>query len=289
MNVIDRNGFGDTTTLVIGASGLLGPYLMRSAARLGPVTGLSRRGPDVECDLLDFAAVRRWLRENPPKVVIYAAALTDVDYCQSAAELADALHRQAVANVVDGLPDGVQLVYISTDQVYPDTPGPHKEETTSPVNIYGKSKLAGEYAALEYPGALVLRANLFGPSLTPGRQSLSDFMLEKLTTKSELTLFKDVLFSPLHIETLSDLVTELISKNVEGVFNIGCREGKSKMEFGYALARHFQLPLTRVKEVDSTMLPGRVRRIKDMCMDVGKLEKVLNRRLPTLFEEISKL
>ena len=284
-----RASSGDTTTLIMGASGLLGPYLLRAAVPLGAALGLSRSGPDVKCDLLDFSAVRRCLSQIAPSVIIYAAALTDVDRCEREPDLAEALHCQAVENVIDALHDDAKFVYISTDQVYPDTPGPHHENTIGPINVYGKSKLSGENAALVHPGTLVLRANLFGPSMTPGRQSLSDFMLDKLKSQSELTLFKDALFSPLHMATLSEIAIELIAANIHGVFNIGCREGMSKMEFGYTLARHFQMPVTNVKEVESARVPGRVPRIKDMRMDVGKLEKTLNRKLPTLLDEVSKL
>lgn len=276
--------------LIIGATGLLGPYLCRSVRQAGirPI-GMSRRGPDVELDLLDDQGVQRWLSENRPEYLIYAAALTDVDRCEREPDLADALHRRAVESVLSALRPEQTFVYISTDQVYPDTPGLHREDEVGPVNVYGDSKLAGEHAALQRERALILRTNLFGPSLTPGRNSLSDFMVERLRQQQDLSLFKDALFSPLHLQTLADLSVELAVNGARGVFNLGCRDGMSKMDFGYALARHFDLPTDNVSEVISSNLPGRVRRIKDMRMDVSRVENQLDRMMPTLLQEVAKL
>ncbi len=279
----------NTLAVVMGASGLLGPYLMEAAGSRNTVVGVSRRGPEVQLDLLDFHAVRCWLRETRPSLVIYAAALTDVDRCEREPALADALHRQAVENVQAALREDASLVYISTDQVYPDTPGPHREVHTGPINVYGHSKLEGENAALQHPGSLVVRTNLFGPSHTAWRQSLSDFMRYKFSTGEPVSLFRDVLFTPLQLSTLAHLVMRLVTMDIHGVFNLGSRDGMSKMEFGYAIASHFGLPTDQVKEVDSSTLPGRVHRIKDMRMDVSRVEQTLNTRMPTLLEEIAKL
>lgn len=276
-------------TLIVGASGLLGPYLMRAAEGLGPVVGLSRGGPDIAADCRDRCVMARVLRQVRPDAVIFAAALTDVERCEREPASADALNRGALADLVELLAAGTRLVYISTDQVYPDRPGLHRETATGPVNVYGRSKLAGEAAALRSPGALVLRTNLFGPSMTPGRTSLSDFMIDRLRSGEELRLFKDVLFSPLHLNTLSELVVELMAMRAEGVLNLGCRDGASKMAFGYLLAEHLGLPLRNVLEVEAARLSARAPRPLDMRLDVGRLEAVLNRRLPTLTEEVSKL
>jgi len=277
------------TTLVIGASGLLGPYLMRSLARLGPVIGLSRHGPDVACDCRDASALRRVLDEVRPRVVIYAVALTDVDRCEREPALADALNRGGAQHLVDAIGDDVKPVYVSTDQVYPDAGSPHAEPGVGPINVYGRSKLAGEGAVLGHPRALIPRTNLFGPSLTPGRQSLSDYMLERLRLGAELNLFSDSYFSPLHMATLSLIIAELIELDAAGVFNLGSREGMSKMEFGYLLARRFGLSTGHTVQVESSMFAGRAPRPRDMRMDVSRLEQLLGRRLPTLVEEVNKL
>ncbi|HZS63057.1 MAG TPA: SDR family oxidoreductase [Xanthobacteraceae bacterium] len=275
--------------LITGATGLLGDYLRDACASEGPVATTGGHGGDRPCDLRDHEAVRSLLADTAPDVVLHAAALTDIERCERAPAEAFAINRDAAANIAACLPPPAQMVFISTDQVYPDTPGPHGEEVTGPVNVYGQSKLAGEQAALAHPGALVLRTNFFGPARRAGRESLSDFVVRTLSSGQAVTLFSDILFSPLHMATLSGLLVELVRRRTTGLFNAGCRNGASKADFAFAIARHKKLQTGTAKIGHSESLPGRAPRPKDMRLDVRRLETVLGRRMPTLQEEIAKL
>lgn len=268
-------------TLVTGATGRLGPYLARAAAVAGEVVTTSRSGG---CDLTDQAAVARLLADVDPSVVLHAAAMTDVDACEARPDEADALNRAAVEHLARHLPSGRPLVLISTDQVYPDSAGPHGEDRVGPVNIYGKSKLAGESAALERSDSLVLRVNFFGP---PG--SLSDFFVRAFAAGRPVTLFDDVWFSPLRAETLAGLVVQAAAAGLTGVFNVGSRDGMTKAQFALALAAHAGLPTTSATVARSSALAGRAPRPLDLRMDVTRFERALNLTLPTLAEEIASL
>ena len=275
--------------LITGATGLLADYLVEACRSHGEVTTTARSGGDRRCDLSDAAATRALLADTAPGVVIHAAGLTDVDRCERAPDEAYAVNRDAAANIAAVLSPAARVVFISTDQVYPDQPGPHAEENTAPVNVYGRSKLEGERAALSHPGALVLRTNFFGKSRRSGRHSLSDFVIESLTACRPVAFFSDVLFSPLHMSTLASLVAELVNEGAKGVFNVGCREGKSKAEFALTIARHKGLATERVRLGVSSDVPGRAPRPHDLRLNVSSIETILGRSMPTLEEEIRKL
>ena len=275
--------------LITGATGLLADYLVEACRSHGEVTTTARSGGDRRCDLSDAAATRALLADTAPGVVIHAAGLTDVDRCERAPDEAYAVNRDAAANIAAVLSPAARVVFISTDQVYPDQPGPHAEENAAPVNVYGRSKLEGERAALSHPGALVLRTNFFGKSRRSGRHSLSDFVIESLTACRPVAFFSDVLFSPLHMSTLASLVAELVNEGAKGVFNVGCREGKSKAEFALTIARHKGLATERVRLGVSSDVPGRAPRSHDLRLNVSSIETILGRSMPTLEEEIRKL
>ncbi len=277
------------SVLVTGATGLLGPYLVEVATRLGSVLTTSLHGGDVPCDLTKADATKRLCALVNPRIVIHTAALTQVDACEADQLAATRLNRGIVENLVHALPADAELVHISTDQVYPDTPGPHDEDEVGPVNAYGRSKLAGEEIAPRHARPIVLRPPSFGPSRTPGRASLSDFVVETLTHRQPVTLFRDSLFSPLQMKTLSALVMECLEAGVHGVFNLGSREGTSKLEFGLAVARHLGLPTDSASPGNSRDLPGRAPRAVDLRMSVARIEASLGRAMPTLHEEIQKL
>jgi dTDP-4-dehydrorhamnose reductase len=275
--------------LVTGAQGLLGPYLVQALRDQATVVTTSRRGSDRPCDLLDPEAVRTLLAEVQPQHVIHAAAMTNVDQCEVDPTAANAGNCQTTAHLAESMPRGCRLLYVSTDQVYPDAAGPHVEGTEAPINAYGRSKLAGERSALGHPGALVARTNLFGPSITPGRASLSDFVASSLAAGKQITLFRDVLFSPLHIATLAALLAEMTLTGLSGVFNVGSRDGLSKADFGLAVARRLGLSTDSVRIGLSSEMASRAPRTLDLRLSVARVEAALGRSMPTCEQEISRL
>lgn len=275
--------------LLLGATGLLGPYLGDAAAALGSVTRSGFRGGDVACDATDPAALAALVGDATPDLTVNAIGYTDVDGCENDPALADRLNRQVVANIVAAAPADATLLHISTDQVYPGTDAPYGEDVTDPINEYGRSKRAGETEALRHPNALVLRVNFFGPSQTPGRKSLSDWMIASLANGDPMTLFEDSLFSPLHLESVGRFAMQAVERGLRGVYNLGCRDGASKADFGYAIARHLGLDAGNASRGISADMPGRARRPKDMRMDVGRIEAALGCAMPTLGDEIRRL
>lgn len=275
--------------LITGATGLLSDDLIEACGRHGAVTTTARSGGDRRCDLTDRAAVRALLFDVAPDIVVHAAGLTDVDRCEREPDEAMGVNRDTGANIAGALSPSAHIVFVSTDQVYPDIPGPHAEDAVAPVNVYGRSKLAGEQAVLRHPGALVLRTNFFGPSRREGRASLSDFVIRSLTARQNATFFSDILFSPLHMTTLAGLVVEAVERGLTGVFNAGCRDGASKADFAMSVARHKGLQTGTSRVGASTVMPDRAPRPRDMRMAVGRIEQAIGRPMPTLDEEVAKL
>jgi dTDP-4-dehydrorhamnose reductase len=275
--------------LVTGATGLFAPFAIEAASTIGDVFTTSRSGGDVRCDLTDIAQVENLIAEAQPTIVIHGAAMTDVDGCQKDPAAAMRANKLATRNIADSLADDTQLIYLSTDQVYPDIPGPHVEGTEAPVNAYGQSKLAGEAPVLKRKGGIVARTSFFGRSRTPGRASLSDFVADNLAAGTPINLFTDILFSPLHATTLASVLMEMVGNHLTGVFNVASRSGMSKGDFGLGVAEHLGLQSDTTTLSTSAVIPGRAPRPSDLRMNPTKLEQTLGRSMPTLAEEIAKL
>ena len=275
--------------LVTGASGLLGPYVVEAAGRLGTVVTTARCTGDIECDLTRPDEVRRLILGVEPDVVIHLAAATDVDACERNSEWAMALNARATALLAANMNANVRIVNVSTDQVYPDTSGPHDETSPAPVNVYGRTKLEGEAPIVARPNGLVVRTNLFGPSCVPGRRSFSDFIVQNLREGNDVTFFEDVFFSPLHVESLASMIVEAVECGLSGVYNLGSREGMSKKDFAFALAKHLKLDTASARIGRSSAVKGRAPRTHDLRLDVSRAEKAFGRTQPTLLDEIRKL
>jgi dTDP-4-dehydrorhamnose reductase len=218
------------------------------------------------------------------------AALTDVDACERDKHSAYSANVSTVRNIVAWLKEeGTKshLVQISTDQLY-DGPGPHREADVVVTNAYAESKLSAESVAMAVPST-VLRTNFFGPSECAGRVSLSDWILASLRARKLITVFEDIQFSPLSMSTLNELIGIVLLRRPIGIFNVGSREGMSKADFAFAIAKRMQLDTHTMNRGMSSTLKLSAYRPKDMRMDSGLFETTLSLRLPTLQHEIDAM
>jgi dTDP-4-dehydrorhamnose reductase len=141
---------------VLGAGGQLGTAFrsVYPGARFVDRSGL---------DLADTGAIADRLAGLSPTAIVNCAAYTAVDRAEDEEELAHRVNGQAVGSLARFAADaGIPLVTYSTDYVFPgDATVPYVEsDRTDPVNAYGRSKLAGEEAALAiHSGALVIRTS----------------------------------------------------------------------------------------------------------------------------------
>lgn len=93
-------------------------------------------------------AVKTYMEENRPDVVLHCAALSNTWYCEQHSEESHRVNVQGTVRIAKACKlTGAKLVFMSSDQVYNGTPllGPLKEEDVlQPVNIYGQHKLECE-------------------------------------------------------------------------------------------------------------------------------------------------
>ncbi|MBD3257398.1 dTDP-4-dehydrorhamnose reductase [candidate division GN15 bacterium] len=137
-----------TRILVTGAKGQLGMDVVKVLSPSHDVTGV-----DVaELDIRQKDAVEVLVRETAPRVVVHAAAYTDVDGCESDHETAIAVNRDGTRYVAAACREtGARLIYISTDYVFDGEKDSayHEDDPAHPKTVYGMSKLAGEKAVWE--------------------------------------------------------------------------------------------------------------------------------------------
>ena len=133
-------------TLILGSNGQLGRSLISSQWDTDVVILSPTRN---ELDVTNFENVNNFLSESKPDVVINATAWTNVPAAESDPDGAHKLNSEAVGNLASQCRlIGALLVHVSTDYVFSGQKlVPYTEsDATSPLNVYGKSKLAGEKA-----------------------------------------------------------------------------------------------------------------------------------------------
>jgi len=147
--------------LLVGNNGQLGWELAHVLPRLGSVITASRHDADHYLDLEDSDSIAALIRAVHPDVIVNAAAYTDVERAEDDKPQAMQINATApgimaqLAREFDSL-----LVHYSTDYVFDgESTSPYTEtDAPRPLNVYGRSKLAGEQAIESAGGAhLILR------------------------------------------------------------------------------------------------------------------------------------
>jgi dTDP-4-dehydrorhamnose reductase len=131
--------------LLTGKNGQVGWELQRTLATLGNVIALDRQG----LDMANPDSIRRALREHQPQIIVNAAAYTAVDKAEQEPDLAMAINGTAPGILAEEAKRlGAALVHYSTDYVFDGNKNaPYVEEDAPhPLNVYGKTKWAGEQA-----------------------------------------------------------------------------------------------------------------------------------------------
>ena len=242
-------------------------------------------------DLENEQALEKELIRIKPDILINAAGLTNVEECESKPQEADKINA-IVPGVLARLSKklNIYFVHISTDHLFDGTKSFQREEDCiSPINEYGKSKAKGEQEVLKNNNeALIVRTNFFGWG-TQYRKSFSDIIISSLRSNKKIILFEDVFYTPILIETLFEILIDILNLNTTGVINIVSTEKITKYKFGILLAQTFGLHTKNItcgSIIDNKKLAIRP---KDMSLINQKLIALLKIQIPTLEKQIVRL
>jgi dTDP-4-dehydrorhamnose reductase len=131
--------------LLTGKNGQVGGELLQLLPQLGEVVAPGRE----QLDLSKPGDIRRTILEVRPQLIVNAAAYTAVDRAETDQTMAQTINQEAPGLMaVEAKKIGAILLHYSTDYVFDGTKKvPYDEaDSASPINIYGKTKFAGEQA-----------------------------------------------------------------------------------------------------------------------------------------------
>ena len=203
--------------LVTGASGQLGYDVERELERRGiEHLGTSSR----ELDITDRAAVEHLMQSYRPDAVVHCAAYTKVDLAEDEPERCWAVNADGTRNMAAACrKTGAKMLYISTDYVFPGTGEQFRrtDDPVSPVNTYGRSKLAGELAvqSLLEKYFIVRISWVFGKN----GNNFVKTMLRLAETKAELSVVCDQIGSPTYTADLAPLLCDMVQTERYGVYH----------------------------------------------------------------------
>ena len=179
--------------------------------------------PYVSLDITDADAVNKVLGEMKPDAVIHCAAWTAVDAAEDE-DKKDTVRRvneegtRNIANACKAL--DCKMIYISTDYVFNgqgETPWTPDCKDYAPLNVYGETKLAGEFAVAQTLEKyfIVRIAWVFGLN---GKNFIKT-MLNVGKSHSQLKVVNDQIGTPTYTLDLARLLVDMIETEKYGYYH----------------------------------------------------------------------
>lgn len=264
--------------LVFGRNGQVGSELTRALRAIGDVTALGR----AELDLTNPDAIRAIIRAAKPDVIVNAAAYTAVDKAESEPELAMQINAVAPGVMAEeALRLGALLVHYSTDYVFDGAkPAAYTEsDIPNPLNVYGRTKLAGEQA-IQATGAAHYILRTSWVYAAKGANFLNT-ILRLARERPELRIVNDQTGAPTWARAIADLTARLLAAGIRskepsyGLYHLTASGAVTWFGFAQAILAEAQQTLglvpPRLIPITTTEYPLPARRPANSRLDTTKL------------------
>lgn len=268
--------------LQFGRTGQVATAVQAAAGGTVEVIALSR----ADCDLQDPEAVRAAILAADCGLVLNTAAFTHVDPAEARPDEAFAVNAAAPGVMAAACAErDLPFVHLSTDAVFDGlTDRPYVEtDAARPINVYGRSKLAGEQAVLVHPKAVVLRVSWVFSRY--GRNYVS-FMLRLAREREVLKIVADQFGTPTDGEALAAFLIATAPRWAAaangdpafGLFHFANAGETSRFDFAKAAIDRDPLAKARLERTSQAAFAEPAPRPPRSPLDTGKLQKVFGFR-----------
>jgi dTDP-4-dehydrorhamnose reductase len=209
--------------LLIGANGQLGRDLLKVFREAGdtvvPVT-------HAQVDVCSRDRVAEIMAQASPDVVVSTAAFHKVEECEEKPEQAFQVNGSGAMNLALACQrSGAVLANFSTDYVFDGRKNGAYEEIDlpSPLNVYGVSKVVGEYLIAAYAERhfIIRTCGLYGVAGSRGRGgNFVETMIKKAMAGDAIRVVDDQVLTPTYTADLAEATRKLILTGNHGLYHI---------------------------------------------------------------------
>ena len=285
--------------LLTGSNGQVGFELNKKLSALGEVIATDRE----ELDLTNLDAIKNFINQTRPDIIINPAAYTAVDKAESEPELAyqiNTLAPEVLASMAAEL--DIPLVHFSTDYVFDGLKKEAYVETdlTNPQSVYGKTKCDGEEKVRKYPKHIILRTSwVFG---SHGNNFLKT-MLRLMQEKDSLNIISDQWGNPASATMLAGVTFKIVDtilkdKNFKdyGTYHI-TNDGETNW-FDYASLLSSELiklnlkvkcAPDKIQPILTSEYPTAAKRPPNSRLNTDKIKKTFMLELPHWESEVKRV
>lgn len=276
--------------LLLGAGGQVGGGLRRLLQNAYELHTPS----STELNLEDSAALAAFVRRLSPQLIINAAAYTAVDRAEQEPDRAMAVNARApevLAREAAAL--DAALIHYSTDYVFDGEKSSAytEEDPPSPLNTYGRSKLAGDEAVQAQGGAYLIFRTSWVYSFSGANFLLT--MRRLLRERDELKVVDDQVGAPTWAEAIATTSVNILGQGADnpvefigrqrGLYNLSCAGQTSWCGFAAAIREYMarsESDLARLVAIPSEQYPTPARRPRYSILDNSLLRQRFGIGLP---------
>ncbi|HKP46378.1 MAG TPA: dTDP-4-dehydrorhamnose reductase [Pyrinomonadaceae bacterium] len=203
---------------IVGAGGLVGSEFTRQLSTQHDVLSFSHD----DLDITDRIAVERTMRNERPALIINCAVL-GVDSCEMNPPLALSVNVNGAENLARAAATiDAEIVHLSSNYVFDGrrsngaayTP----DDAPDPINVYGKTKLAGERAVKDTsPRSFIIRTSwVFGLN----KENFFSAAPRRLRAKQQISAIIDVFANCTYAPDLVARIMEIVSRGSHGTYHV---------------------------------------------------------------------
>lgn len=217
-----------------------------------------------------------------PDLIIHAGAYTAVDKAEEDQVNADLVNHLACEEIAQYCHlHGTRLIAISTDYVFDGSSTSALTETaqTAPINVYGRTKLAGEQAIQKWcPDAIIIRTSWVYS--TYGKNFVKT-MCRLMTERDEVSVINDQIGSTTYAKDLAVALLKIADSAQweAGVYHYSNEGEISWYDFAVAI-RDFRSFDCQVKPIPTSAYPTPARRPKYSLLDKSKIKRIFGVEVP---------
>ncbi|OHD75676.1 MAG: hypothetical protein A2V99_11415 [Spirochaetes bacterium RBG_16_67_19] len=239
-------------------------------------------------DLLDTPALKSLFDHIRPDVVVHAAALSDIDFCEAHRDQAERVN-VAVTRVLAELCREMnsRMIYFSSDSVFDGETGNYSEENEpQPLNVYARTKVDAEnIVAHTVPDWVIVRPSLvLGlPAFAAGNSFLWR-MMQALQEGNTVAFPSEEIRSPIDVITLSRAILELAEHDYKGYLHLSGNDALSRLAMARRIARRLGYEEAVVVDKKPDVEGERARRPRDVSLSNRRAKQILKTPLRSFSE-----
>lgn len=215
-----------------------------------------------QLDISNQGLVESFFFANKIDFCVNCAAYTAVDLAETEVEQAFKINADAVRYLADQTAEqGAKFIHVSTDYVFDGTARtPYlTTDEPNPINVYGKSKWAGEKWALDLnPQSFVIRTSWV---YSDYGKNFYTTMTKLMAERDELNVVADQIGKPTHAKDLAQYIYDLIQKDSTdfGLHHFSGNEQMSWYEFAQKIAKENSFT-TKINPIPTSDYPTPAKR-----------------------------